>query len=66
MRENFLLVEKLEKLSSRILIKSMAKLRDCGRNFQSLVEYDLLALQANVFGPLDKSGEIGRRLNVLT
>lgn len=43
----------------------MGELGNCGRDLKTLVEDDLLALEADVLGPLDKSGEICGGLNVL-
>lgn len=48
-----------------VLVKSVGELGDGGRNFEALVEDDLLPLQPNVFGPFDKSCEVTGGLNVL-
>jgi hypothetical protein len=41
------------------------ELRNRGRDLEALVEDDLLALEAHIFGPLDEAGEIGLVLDVL-
>lgn len=38
---------------------------NCRRDLEALVENDLLALEADVFGPLDEAGHIPHRLDVL-
>ena len=43
----------------------MRELSDGRGDLQTLAEDDLLALEADVFGPLDETGEILVRLNVL-
>lgn len=43
----------------------MIKLGDRGRNLEALVENNLLALEANVFWPLDEAGKILLGLNIL-
>ena len=43
----------------------MRELSDGGRNLETLVENDLLALKADVFGPLDKASEVCLRLDIL-
>jgi hypothetical protein len=60
-----ILVGKLEELSGSILVEGVRELGDRGRDFQALVEDDLLTLEANVLGPLDEASEILLRLNVL-
>lgn len=59
-------VQQLEQLRSRILIKGVGKLSNGGRDLETLVEDDLLPLKADVFGPLDKPGQVSGRLNVLS
>ncbi len=61
-----ILVGKLEELSGSILVESVRELGDRRRDFQALVEDDLLTLQANVLGPLDETGQILLRLDILT
>lgn len=61
-----ILVSKLEELSGSILVESVRKLGDRRRDFQALVEDDLLTLQANVLGPLDEASQIPLRLDILT
>lgn len=43
----------------------MRELRDGGRDLQALVEDDLLALKANILGPLDEAGQVGLGADVL-
>ena len=43
----------------------MGELSNSGGNLETLVEDNLLALKANVFGPLDEAGKITSRLDVL-
>ena len=52
------LVEKLEQLSSSVLVKGVRELGDGRGNLQALVEDDLLTLEADVFGPLDEAGQV--------
>lgn len=59
------LVKELEELGSGILVQSVGELGNGGRNLQALGEDDLLALKADVFGPLDETGEVGLVLDVL-
>lgn len=59
------LVEELEELGSGVLVKGMRELSNRWWDLQSLVQDDLLALEANVLGPLDESGEIARWLDLL-
>ena len=59
-------IGKLEELSGSILVESVRELGDRGRDFQALVEDDLLTLQANVLGPLDEASQILLRLDILT
>jgi hypothetical protein len=58
-------VKKFEQLCSRILVKSMGELSNGGWNFETLVEDDFLALETNVFRPLDEASQVGLRTNVL-
>jgi hypothetical protein len=60
-----ILVGKLEELSGGILVESVRELGDRGRDFQALVEDDLLTLEANVLGPLDEASQILLRLDIL-
>jgi hypothetical protein len=41
-------------------------LGDGGGNLETLVEDDLLALKADVLGPLDEAGQVGLGADVLT
>ena len=60
------LVEKLEQLSSSVLVESVRELGDSRGDLETLVEDDLLALQTNVFRPLDESCQVGLGADVLT
>lgn len=60
------LVQKLEQLGRRVLVKGVVELSDSGRDLEALVEDDLLALEADVFGPLDKASKVRLVLDVLT
>ena len=44
----------------------MRELRDGRGYLEALGENDLLALEANIFGPLDETGQVGLGLDVLT
>ena len=57
------LVEETEELGGRVLVENLGELGDGGRDLQALVEDDLLALEADVFGPLDEAGEVRRGLD---
>jgi hypothetical protein len=43
----------------------MRELGNGGGNLETLVEDDLLALKADVFGPLDEAGQVGLGTDVL-
>jgi len=60
------LVEKLEELSSVLLIQSLGELVDWRGNLDAGVENGPLSLDTNVFGPTHKSAQITSRLNILT
>lgn len=60
------LVHELEQSSSSVLVEGVRELSDGRRHLEALVEDDLLALKADVFGPLHKAGQVTRRLDVLT
>ena len=59
------LVEEAEQLGGRVLVEDVLELGDGRGNLEALVEDDLLALEADVFGPLDEPGEVGRGLDGL-
>jgi len=59
------LVQELEQLNSGILVEGVLELGDRRRDFETLVEDDLLALETDVFGPFDEPGEVGLGANVL-
>ena len=60
-----ILVGKLEELSGSILVKCVRELGYRGRDFQALMEDDLLTLEANVLGPFDEASQILLRLDIL-
>lgn len=60
-----ILVEKLEQLGGRVLVQSVRELCNGGRHLETLVKDDLLALETNVFGPLDETGQVGLGTDVL-
>ena len=59
------LVKELEELSGGVLVQSVRELSNGGGDFETLVEDDLLALKADVFGPLDETGQIGLGADIL-
>ena len=59
------LVQELEKLGRGVLVESVRELSDGRGNLEALAEDDLLALKANILGPLDKAGEVLDGLDVL-
>ena len=61
-----ILVSKLKELSGSILVEGVRELGDGRRDFQALVEDNLLALEANILGPLDKASQILLGLDILT
>lgn len=65
LRLGAVLVQELEQLSSSVLVESVGELSNCGRDLEALVEDDLLALEANVFGPFDEASEISLGADVL-
>ena len=59
-------VKKFEQLGSRVLVKSMGELSNGGWDLETLVEDDFLALETNVFRPLDETSQVCLGTNVLT
>jgi len=59
-------IEQFKKLSSSVLIESVGELGNGRGDFQALMEYDFLALKANIFGPFNKAGQVCPRANILT
>jgi hypothetical protein len=59
------LVQELEQLGSGVLVESVVELSDRRRDLEALVENDLLALEADIFRPLDEAGKVGLGANVL-
>lgn len=66
LRLGAVLVEEFEQLGRGVLVKGVGELGDGGGNLETLVEDDLLALKANVFGPFHEASEIASGLDVLT
>lgn len=58
-------VKELEQLSGGVLVQSVRELSNGGGDLETLVEDDLLTLKADVFGPLDKAGQVGLGADVL-
>jgi len=59
------LVEETEELGSSVLVEGVAELSDRRWDLEALVEDDTLSLETNVLGPLDESGQVTSRLDVL-
>lgn len=60
------LVQQLEELSSSVLVQGVRELGNGRGNLETLVQNDLLALEANIFGPFDEASQVGLGLNILT
>lgn len=60
-----ILVGKLKELSGRVLVEGVRELGDRRRDFQALMEDDLLTLEANVLGPLDEASQVLLGLDIL-
>lgn len=60
------LVEELEDLSSGVAVEGVLELSNGRGNLQAHVQDLLLALQADIFGPLDEAGQVALGLDVLT
>ena len=61
----FSLVQELEQLSSSVLVEGVSELGDGRGDLEALVEDDLLALEADILGPLDEAGQVALGLDVL-
>lgn len=59
------LVQELESLRSRVAVKHVLELGNCGRDLQAQTEDLLLALETNVLGPLHHARQVAARLDVL-
>jgi len=59
------LIQQLEQLRSSILIQCVRELGNGGWDLETLVQNDLLPLEADVFGPFDKTGEVSLGPDVL-
>lgn len=59
------LVEELEELRGRVLVERVRELGDGGRDLEALAEDDVLALEADVLGPVDEAGQVVLRPDVL-
>jgi hypothetical protein len=57
--------EELEGLGSGVAVQGALELSDRRRNLQAHVQNLLLALEANIFGPLDEAGQVALGLDVL-
>lgn len=60
------LVDELEQLGGSVLVKDLGELVQCWGDLETLVQDLALALEANVFGPLDVTREILDGLDILT
>lgn len=59
------LVQKLEELGCSVFVESVRELGNSRRDLETLRQNDLLALKANVFGPLDETSEVGLGADIL-
>lgn len=59
------LVEELEGLSSGVAVQSVLELSNGRGNLEAHVQDLLLALQTDIFGPLDEAGQVALGLDVL-
>lgn len=59
------LVEELEGLGSEVTVQGVLELGDRGGNLETEVQDLLLALQTDVLGPLDETGQVTPGLDVL-
>jgi hypothetical protein len=57
--------EELEGLGSSVAVQGVLELSDRRRNLQAHVQNLLLALEADIFGPLDEAGQVALGLDVL-
>ena len=60
------LVQKLEKLSGRVLVQGMRELCNGRGDLQALVKNDLLALKADVFRPFHEASQVSPGTDILT
>lgn len=60
-----ILVGELKELSGSVLVEGVRELSDRRRDFQALMEDDLLTLEANVLGPLDEASQVLLGLDIL-
>lgn len=58
------LVQETEQLTGGVLVEGVVELVESRRDLEALVEHDLLALQADVFGPLHEVGEVALGLHI--
>jgi len=65
LRLGAILVQKLEGLGSSVAVEGVGELRNGGRDLETDVQDLLLALKADVFGPLDETGQVALGLDVL-
>ena len=66
LRLRAVLVEEFEQLGGRVLVKGMGELGNGRRDLETLVQDDFLALQTNIFRPLDEASQVCLRMDVLT
>lgn len=60
-----ILVGELKELSGSVLVEGVRELGDRRRDFQALMEDDLLTLEANILGPLDEASQVLLGLDIL-
>lgn len=60
LRLALVLLREAEERGRRVLVKNVGELGDRGRRLEALVKDDLLALETDVFRPLDEAGQVGR------
>jgi hypothetical protein len=58
-------VQKLEELRGGVLVEGVRELCDGGGDFETLAQDDFLALEADIFGPFDETGQIRFGTDVL-
>ena len=66
LRLRTVLVQEREQLGSSVLVEGVGELSNGRGDLETLVEDNLLALKANIFGPLDEASQVGLGLDILT
>ena len=65
LRLRAILIQQFKQLRSSILVQRVRELGDSGWDLETLVQNNLLPLEADVFGPFDKTGEVSLGSDVL-